>query len=529
MPKVASRPLISTFQVQRFDGGLNLRDAPTEIAPNETPDCMNVTLDERGGAESRLGITKLNGASLLPAAPSYLYYSTVADALLAYIPTVTAAGRLYKSTNGGVTWSEVTWTPGPPQFTAGAAAAIIDFKNRVVVVNTLDGVYSFPSDLSLPTRTTGGAANMEEVRGSAIAVWQNKLLVTGDIREDATHSQARVWASNAGNEQLWTVATAFIDIRDVDTKICTAIGAGVGMDVTGKPTLLVFKETSMYRMNDPTSLAYTTLHSKGAGAACATAIASNLGRICSINREGIWVTDGLAIPIRVSDKLQPLFSADGIDYANFSKWTAAPYRDRVCFNIVRAGASAPNLMLEYHPELGWAVPHKLSLGPMAPYTKQTAKLISASSGAGGEVYETFKGGTDDTVAIPARYQTPWVPLANGDEARLRYLRAFGRGTISAQLREDFAAVGEDYTLAFNQGFGFVWGVDLWDVGLWGDPAIEGNADTPLDEVCAHVSLMLSASTTSSVTKTALLGDGNAPEIGAWAVYGVKLDYIQLGT
>lgn len=523
MPSVQPQLRIATFQLQRFDGGLNLRDAPTEIAPNESPDCMNVTLNERGGVESRLGLLKLNAASLLPAAPSYLYYSVVADALLAYVSTNAGFGHLYKSTNGGSTWSAAYST-----FTAGAEAAIIDFKNRVVVVNTLDGVYSFPSDLSAPAHTAGGSANMDEVRGSAIAVWQNRLFVTGDIREDATHSQTRVWKSNIGNEQLWTVSTDFNDIREVDTQRCTAIGAGVGMDVTGKPTLLIFKETSMYRMNDSTTMAYTTLHSKGAGAASSKAVATNLGRICSINREGIWVTDGLAIPIRVSDKLAPLFTQDGIDYANFSKWSAAAYRDRVVFTVVRAGGSSPNLMLEYHPELGWTVPHDLGVGVMSPYTKQTAKLFGAAA-AGGQIYSVFTGGTDDGTAIDARYQTPWAPLVSGDEARLRYLRAYGRGQLTAQLRSDFVTIGEDYPLDFGEGSGFVWDVDVWDVGLWGEPATEGNADTPLDQVCKHVSLMLSATTTDSGERAPLLGDGVAPEVGSWAIYGVKLDYVQLGT
>jgi hypothetical protein len=524
MPSVSPQERIATFQLQRFDGGLNLRDAPTEIAPSESPDCMNVTLNERGGVESRLGLLNLNAASPLPAAPSYLYYSTVADALIAYIPSAVGNGWIYKSINGGATWT-VVWG-----FTADAEAAIVDFKNRVVVVNTLDGVYSFPSDLSAPTHTVGGAANMDEVRGSAVAVWQNRLFVTGDVREDATHSQTRVWKSNIGSEQLWTVATDFNDIREVDTKPCTAIGAGVGMDVTGKPTLLIFKETSMYRMNDSTTMAYTTLHSKGAGAASAKAVATNLGRICSINREGIWVTDGLAIPIRVSDKLAPLFTQDGIDYANFSKWSAAAYRDRVVFTLVRAGATSPNLMLEYHPELGWTVPHTFpfGIGVMAPYTKQTNKLFGATA-AFGQVYSVFTGGTDDGVAIAARYQTPWAPLVSGDEARLRYLRAYGRGQLTAQLRSDFVTIGEDYALDFGEGTGFVWDTGIWDVGLWGEPATEGNADTALDQVCKHVSLMLSATTTDSGERAPLLGDGIAPEVGSWAIYGVKLDYIQLGT
>lgn len=523
MPKVAPKGQVSTFSVDRFDGGLNLRDAPTEIAPNETPDCMNVTLDERGGVESRLGISKLNAASLLPAAPVALYFSRNCDALVAYISTDAGVGKLYSSTDGGVTWATFYTT-----LTAGGEGSFVDFKNRLVFVNTLDGVYSFPSDLTAPVHTVGGSGNMEEVRGSAIAVWQNKCWVTGDPREDATHSRARVWHSNAGNEQLWTVASAFVDIRDVNTEPCTAIGAGVGMDVTGKPTLLVFKDTSTYRINDSATGAYTTLHSKGAGAASARAVASNLGRICSINSEGIWVTDGLAVPIRVSDKLQPLFTQDGLNFGALERACAAPYRDRIVFCLPRAGSSTNDLMLEYHPEIGWTVPHKLSLAALTVYTMQTAKLIGAAAG-GGQVYEVFKGGTDDGTAIAARYQTPWVPLAQGDEARLRQLRIFGRGTISAQVLEDFATIGDVYTLAFDQGYGFVWDTDSWDSGSWGNPAIESDADEPLDQVCKHVSLLFSASTTTTATKTALLGDGVAPEVGAWAVYGAKFDYVQLGT
>jgi len=230
----------------------------------------------------------------------------------------------------------------------------------------------------------------------------------------------------------------------------------------------------------------------------------------------------------VSDKLQPLFSQDGIDYGNFSTWAAAPYRDRIIFSIVRAGSSTPNLILEYSPDLGWTVPHDIAIGPMTPYTKQTAKLLGAAS-SGGQVYDMFTSGTDDGTAIDARYQTPWAPLVSGDEARLRYLRAYGRGQMTTQLRTDFVTTGEDYPLSFGEGTGFVWDIALWDVGAWGEPAIEGNADTALDQVCKHVSFMLSATTTSSSQRAPLLGDGVAPEIGAWAVYGVKLDYIQLGT
>lgn len=527
MPQVQPRSKTEATRLETFDGGLNLRDAPTEIDLAETPDCLNVTLDERGGAVSRLGLSKLNAASLLPASPDFLYYSTVADALLAYISSDAGNGKLYKSTNGGVTWSTVLTT-----FTAGAQAAIVDFTGvngpRVIVVNTLDGVYSFAADLASNVHISGGTNNMEEVRGSAIAVWQNKCWVTGDIRADTTHSQARVWFCVAGNEQTWTIATHFVDLRDVDAYQCTAIGAGQGMDVTGKPTLVVYKERSTYRINDSTTGSFTTLHNKGSGASSQKAVASNLGRICSINQQGIWVTDGLAVPIRVSDKLEPLFSAEGLNFAQLKSWSAAPHRDRIVFSLPRAGSATNNLVLEYHPAVGWTVPHKLSLGPLATYTKQTSKLFSAAA-AGGQVYETFKGGTDDGVAIAARYQTPWVELGKGDEVRLRQMRVFGRGSIDVQVRTNFALVGDQYPLSFGVGAGFAWGTGQWGTGVWGDQLYEGTVDAPLDQVCKHLSLAFSASTSTNVFRLPLLGDGASQEAGAWAVYGAHLDHVLLGT
>lgn len=527
MPKVQPRSKTDTTRLETFDGGVNLRDAPTEVELSETPDCMNMTLDERGGAISRLGLSKLNGASLLPATADFLYYSTVADAVLAYVSTDAGNGKLFKSTNGGVTWSLVLGT-----FVAGAQAAIADFTGvngpRVVVVTTLDGVYSFAADLASNVHTAGGSANMTEVRGSAIAVWQNKCWVTGDIREDTTHSRARVWFCVAGNEQQWTVASHFVDLRDVDAYQCTAIGAGQGMDVTGKPTLVVYKERSTYRINDSTTGSFTTLHNKGSGAASQKAVASNLGRICSINQQGIWVTDGLAVPIRVSDKLEPLFSAEGLNLGVLKSWSAAPYRDRIVFSLPRASSLTNNLVLEYHPAVGWTVPHKMNLGPMAIFTKETAKLFSVSS-TGGQLYETFKGGTDDGVAISARYQTPWVGVGGGDEARLRAMRVFGRGDPTVEVRTDFRSTGDAYPLVFDTGTGGLWGTGQWGTFAWGDPGYEGVADVPLDQVCKYVSLFFSDITSSNTFRTPLLGDGNALESGAWAVYGANLDHIFLGT
>jgi len=50
------------FIQEDCSGGWNNVDAPTQVAANESPDLINKTLDERGGAVDRLGLELLSSA-----------------------------------------------------------------------------------------------------------------------------------------------------------------------------------------------------------------------------------------------------------------------------------------------------------------------------------------------------------------------------------------------------------------------------------------------------------------------------------
>jgi hypothetical protein len=63
------------LQITDFSGGLNVRDAATELSENESPDLLNVVLDERGGVTKRLGYSKWNPAPL----PNVLAYGAESD------------------------------------------------------------------------------------------------------------------------------------------------------------------------------------------------------------------------------------------------------------------------------------------------------------------------------------------------------------------------------------------------------------------------------------------------------------------
>src|SRR5262245_41936232 len=93
------RPTYADVHIGDFSGGLNVRDALTELALNETPDCMNVVLDERGGVGKRLGYVRWNTTAVANPV-TYGYESDVCNCILWYSQ---ADGNLYRDLNGTLT------------------------------------------------------------------------------------------------------------------------------------------------------------------------------------------------------------------------------------------------------------------------------------------------------------------------------------------------------------------------------------------------------------------------------------------
>jgi hypothetical protein len=513
---------IARMHVAGFDGGLNLRDAWPELQPNESPGAYNVIFDERGAVVPRLGIVSLNSASLLPQPANYLYESKVASALLAYISADAGQGKLYSSADGGVTWSSVY-----AGFTAGASGAIVDFHGSVAVVNTLDGVFLFPPGLGAPTHTAGGTNNMDEARGSTIANWKNRLIVGGDPRQDATHSKARLYGCKPGDGTTWNDATESWtnDIVEIDDEGLTLVGSGQGVDINQKPTLYVCKESSAYRVYDDSTGAFTTLHASGAGASNANAAATVLGRIVTINKTGIWETNGIVEPVRRSDNITPLFAKD-LNENTVSSWTAGVQGDRVLFNVTRLNGA--RLQIEYHVLTHWLAAHKgMNLGPMTVYTTGGRKLLGASA-TDGKIFQVGVGGSDDGTPISSLWASKDFPLLNGDPARLRNLDIWGRGAFNAAIRTDYLrGAGDDFPQDFTGG-GFTWDIDYWDQGLWGDLIYVDRQGQPLEEVCRNAQVVISASTSATTQQPALLDDGETPEVGYWGVYELQFRFVPVG-
>lgn len=576
------------LKVRDFSGGLNVREAPPELAPNESPDLWNVTLDERGGVQKRLGYVKVN---LSPYGGGIVQNILYSGLLTNYL--VQAGSSLYLGTS----------TAATKTFTTAARCGLCEFNNKVWALHPVDGLFSsadgltwvqagsqgavtvtiaspavftlnnhglssgdqviFQTTGALPTGLTAGTtyfviaagltANNFEVsttaggsavntsgtqsgthtlylptpKGDSITSWQNRLICNDAV------TLTQVNASTIGNGDDWRTSTNHgwtnqirENPRDGSRVLCLASASGV--DIQGRPGLIVCKRDSTYRMYDSNTGAYSTLD-PSIGAASSISVTNLFGLTVILSRFGIFTTDGINPLKKMSSRVDPLFTKDTINEAQLDLCAAGTYNDRCYFSIPRKGQTANNLALEFHPLEGWIVIGSNAASCYTTYAQQTQLLYTGSPTVSGQVYQQLTGGSDDGTAIQSWFQTKWFEPAEGFFMRARKVRILGRGSFSLYSRFNYS-VGQGTLRAVSiTGGGFTWGTDVWGTGVWG-PLVYQDYSTPLLSLGTGRSISFRIEETSSVSTTAppLPGTTDALSVGAWGLGGVDLQWIQLG-
>jgi hypothetical protein len=499
------RGTLELLQIKDFAGGWNPRDAPSELAPNESPDCINVTLDERGGVVKRLGLLRLGSGSALSNAPTNSFFFA-------------SEGRSIVQDGATVKWTtDFTTFTNIKTFSNSALVVFVDFKEKLIMCHPVDGIFSWSNSGGVSARL--GAP----VKGVCMTVWQNKIWVGGDAS-----NPSRVWWSNAGDETIWTVGTDFVDVREVDGAVITAIGSGQQMDVTAKPTLLVFKRNATHRINDSTSGSYTTM-STSEGCCGPLALTNLIGRTFFAGPKGVYATDGISAPVNVSSKLEPLFMAQQLNYSRLNQWCMGTCEDRVLLSLPRTGSNTNNMTLEYNPAFGWIVPHSFGISSFMRYNLNT-ELCYGTSSTAGKIFQVFATGSDDGTAIDSRYQSRWIQVNAGHEAQMRRIIIEGRGNFDLYVKKNYTISQGELNPVQIGGGGFLWGTDLWDdAGTpWGPSIYEDFESFYQLGVSRSVSFLMKHSGTTSATAPKLLQDGASAEVGAFACYAIDLEYVRLG-
>ena len=487
-------------QLTDFSGGWNIRDAAAQLAANESPDLYNCTLDERGGAGKRLGYSKYNGSIFQAALVTNTFYWPSGQ------NEITQCGaKLYKDTS----------TTEFKTFTTTERCGMCDFKGLLIFIHPTDGLFKYDG-----TTVTAIAAGP---KGSTITGWQNKLWASNDPA-----AKSRVYFCSAGDETTWP-GTNFVDLREKDTEPVVGLAGAAGVDVSGRQGLLAFKRRSTYRIFDSSTGAFQTLDTQ-VGAASALAVTSGFQRSVALGEAGIFWTDGVGPMRPASSKLDPLFNPGQIAFSKLDLFCAGLKGDRMYFSLARAGSTANDLELEYHPLQGWIVPNSSAASCYATYGKDDQILYAGSPTVNGQVYKRLVGGADDGVAIASRFQTRWVQPTGGHPCRVGRVRGAFRGGFTVKVLLDFGPnFVESFDLAAPAG-GALYdaGGSIYDTSTYTQPNFQDTQDFPLNDVCTAISLVISETSSTSSSGLQVLGAGAAPELGAWGLYALAISYRPLG-
>jgi len=520
------------FHVTDFSGGWNARDAPSELANNESPDLINVTFDERGGVIKRLGCAQKNTGTLSGPVKRLFYQATtqttfvqIGADLLKTTDFATFTTVHTFTTTAMVGMADMAFVVHVPTTTGPTVNAYTSGPPLLVVIHPVDGLFTY-NGTAFAAVTAVDADTPP--KGNTLAVWQGFCWASGG-------PTSRVWRSAFQDPTKWTIGTTvddvdngiFIDIKEKDDMPVLCLGAGQGMDTMGRPGLLVFKEHSVHRIFHIDGQ-YTTM-STSAGACGPQAVTTaRTGQICFMGERGIYITDGVKEPVLASGKLEPLFRPNQLNYQHLSQVCAGNYRDRVVFSMPRAGSTINNLTLEYHPTIGWFAPSTCAGTSFTVIDIFDDQLIA---GAPGQpfIVQMYKGGSDMGTPITCRWQSKWFLPAAAITCRYRRLRVEGRGSFDLHVKVDYqTGIGQQYSIPSQGQVDMTWNVDKWNQASWGPTVYEYISDVYSLGFGKSVAVQLQQIGSTSAVAPKLLGDGAASEVGAFAVYGLRFDLFQLG-
>lgn len=467
-----------------FTGGLNLARASASLEDDETPDCLNVDMDPRGGFALRKGVDPYLGATA-GVAHSLLGFVTSTGLAKVLVGTGTA---LYQ--HDGSAWQDI-WTDGP-----SGPYRSVTFKDRIYVVSGNNAVRRWDgttaSTLTDPTvagwndsisSPTIPPANGSFPKAKVVATYAGTVFAA-NIVEGSTSFPCRVRWSHPSFPEDW-YSTHYWDIEPEDGDEITAL-------VPLNDRLLVFKRNSIYAIYGvpPESISVATVSSELGTPTQESVVGTDEGvmfwhessgahllnsdQIQGTKRtwigERIWavIEDGRISPGRMDEAT--------LGWLNRRLWVSAPIE----------GSTTRNHVFVYDPfasKKGTWTQYDLEVGPFLNWTPPGAgstPLAAHSTSAQLLQLEVFDKATDNfgsgEVHIDSRYVTRWwsngrkntvvkkrwkrpeVLLLGGQEATIT-VDVFRDWDLSDVRKTFHLTTGLDDTEA-------IWDQSNWDEAVW---------------------------------------------------------------
>lgn len=352
---------INLVRQDDFTGGLNLRADQFQLAPNESPDLLNVEIDPRGGVFSRGGWKELGTASGTWS-PKRLhpFYGTSS-----YLMMSTGAGVYYRTTSNFVSLSltpDATWGAsfanwGSTLYMAlGHTTAANKWNGTTLTALTVSGTGAWQNNYTNPTGTHCPKAKLNITHAGKLWV--------ANTTENGTAQPNRIRWSHENSPESWAELD-FIDINDGSDGI-TGLASFAGQ-------LIVYKTDSMYAIMGYNSDTFQVVElSRKVGAVSPMAVAtSERGAYCFSWPEGLHYYDGKSL-YDVFEPLRPMVSLSNINAAYTNKIFVNVINERIWLSLPYSTDTAvtnPSCSFVYDP----------TIGRTGAYTKLSTKLAATGT------------------------------------------------------------------------------------------------------------------------------------------------------
>lgn len=524
-------------RLEDFTGGLNLRADQFQLAPNESPEMVDVDIDPRGGLKVRRGVAPLPSSL----GPEFIWEAPfVLDANNPNGPAPVAPTQLFAFTNSTGVQQIISRNGEGMRYGTGgdflAMGATVN-ANAVVSCRNFNDLFYIQDGVSQARRWDGSTLT---TLGTA---WANSIAApTGGnmpIAKHLTSHLGRVWvahttesATTYRNRIRWSHPNRGEDFRQSDF-----IDVDIGVDgdeitalVPFRGHLLVFKRRSLYAVYGSSEDDFrVVLLSATTGCPDHRAIAMSETQVFwwawpdgvyAYNGEGIaYLFDRLRPCIR-DGRSNPSNGHVALGYAEGRLYVGVPFGTaptRTTF-VYDETASRNGSWTRHSLEMTSFLHRRLADGTTQSLVTLRSRLRVYRCNVETQASDDFGAGP---VPIPAVYRTAWI---DGEMAPAN--KKFGRPWIvgnsnnsvpmTVQAYKNFDGVNYDanrllnFTLVDSASGSGTWGSGTWGSGTWG-----------LAQAVYEVESLLSIGTCKSVQLRFAAPSSVAAD---WAINSIVIPY-----
>jgi len=505
-------------KTQGFAGGVNIRDAVDQIAPDEMVKCENATLTQKGGLDKRLG-TQSNGTFGVSADRGLSDYTYYRPGTNPQVLLHTTAGRLYYTNDPSA--NPIVWT----QIASGLSTTTpMSFETFTSKVFFCEGTVYASWDGS--TYTTYPSAPL----GKYLRLWKDTMWMSG-----IAALPDRVYSSAAGDATSWPAAN-WVDILRGD-------GDAVNSLASDGLFLIVGKQRRISVIYDPSLFANRTAdYEKGTEShRCWIHMEDKL---YFLSRLGVCWWQGDTSARLISYRIDSLFRPEILNLGALNYAYAYQIGGKCGWALPEAGSTIPTLIIEYYPRLGPVYQISGNIGPgpwvmhrmpLSTFTTvrygSTEYLYGAHNGANKYMWAFAPVGTDDGATFSTTVQTGYYDMS--DPIMYKYLRRVkivGRGKFTFQLKRNFGnGVYVTKQIDYSQLTDYWTVADAWGVGTWGPDDNVKEAIVNLDAYGRNFAIAITDSETTTGRLTLPVGSKDYSLVmGEWSFYESTFDAQLLG-